>query len=62
MITGRNSIWKMLALFVLVLAAVLDIIFCTKVTAVMWFNGAVVVALIGMVVYDLYTKWKDKEE
>ena len=52
----------MLALFVLVLAAVLDIIFCTKVTAVMWFNGAVVVALIGMVVYDLYTKWKDKEE
>lgn len=61
MITGRNSIWKMLALMALVLIACLDIIFCTKVTAVMWLNGAVVFVLIGMVIYDLYTKWKDKD-
>ena len=61
MITGRDSIWKMLALFILVLVAVLDIIFCTKLKAVMWLNGAVVFVLIGMVVYDLYTKWKDKD-
>lgn len=61
MITGKDSIWKMLALFALVLVACLDLIFCTKLTAVMWLNGAVVFALIGMVVYDLFTKWSNKQ-
>ena len=52
----------MLALFALVLVACLDLIFCTQSKAVMWINGAVVFALIGMVVYDLFTKWSVNSE
>ena len=61
MITGKGSIWKMLALFAIALVAVLDLIFCAQNKAVMWINGIVIFLALGWTVYDLYKKWEDKD-
>lgn len=75
MITGRNSIWKKLALLALVLVAVLNVISVVNVVKAAYseapltyyWSGVMVsidcilvIAVIVMAVYDLYTKWKDK--
>ena len=59
MITGKNSIWKMLALFVLVLVAVLDIIFAQN-RVVARINSILIAAELGWLVYNLYVKWSKK--
>ena len=59
MVTGKNSIWKMLALFVLVLVAVLDIIFAQN-RVVARINCGVTVVVLSMIVYDLWMKWREK--
>lgn len=61
MITGKGSIWKMLALFVLALVAALDLIFCAQSKVVMWINGIAIFCSIGYVVYTLYKIWEDKD-
>lgn len=60
MITGKGSIWKMLALLGLVLIACLDIIFATQSKVVMWINGLIVFGEIGLAVYYLYKIWDSK--
>ncbi len=57
MIIGKNSIWKMLVLFVIVLVAVLDLIFCTKSVIVEWINGILIFLELGWLTYNLYVKW-----
>lgn len=56
MVVGKDSIWKMLALFVLVLVACLDIIFAQN-RAVARINSILIAAEIGWLVYNLYIKW-----
>lgn len=59
MIIGKNSIWKMLALFLIVLVAVLDLIFCAQCKTVMWINGILVSSLLGFAAVALYKKWEN---
>lgn len=56
MITGKNSLWKMLALFLIVLLAALNVIFC-KTTAVGVLNVLVTSAELLAVCVILYLKW-----
>lgn len=56
MVVGKDSIWKMLALFVLVLVACLDIIF-TQNRVVARINSILIAVEIGWLVYNLYIKW-----
>lgn len=56
MVVGKDSIWKMLALFVLVLVACLDIIFAQN-RVVARINSILIAAEIGWLVYNLYIKW-----
>lgn len=56
MVVGKDSIWKMLALFVLVLVACLDIIFAQN-RAVARINSILIAVEIGWLVYNLYIKW-----
>lgn len=59
MIIGKDSIWKMLALFAIVLLAALDIIFCsTKVICVL--NGLLVAGSLLLVAVKLYQRWSAK--
>lgn len=60
MITGKNSIWKMLALFLIVLLAVLNVIFC-KTAAISVLNGLLVSVELLAVVVILYLKWSAKD-
>lgn len=60
MITGKNSIWKMLALFLIVLPAVLNLIFC-KTAAISVLNGLLVSVELLAVVVILYLKWSAKD-
>ena len=57
MIIGKDSVWKMLALFAIVLLAVLDIIFCS--TKAVYILNALLVAgsLLGIAV-KLFQKWR----
>ena len=57
MITGKNSIWKMAALFAIVLVAALDIIFATQVE---WINGILVAGSLLYFAYSKYKKWSEK--
>ena len=61
MITGKGSIWKFAALFVLVLLACLDLIFGTQSIVVEWINSLLVAGTLGFVTYKLYQRWKDKD-
>ena len=56
MVVGKDSIWKMLALFVLVLVACLDIIF-TQNRVVARINSILIAVEIGWLVYNLLIKW-----
>ena len=56
MVVGKDSIWKMLALFVLVLVACLDIIFAQN-RVVARINSILIAVEIGWLVYNLYIKW-----
>lgn len=56
MIVGKDSIWKMLALFAIVLLAVLDIIFCS-VRAVYIINALLVAGSLLGIAVKLYRKW-----
>ena len=56
MIVGKDSIWKMLALFALVLVAGFDIIFAQN-RVVARINSILIAAEIGWLVYNLYIKW-----
>lgn len=56
MVVGKDSIWKMLALFVLVLVACLDIIFAQD-RVVARINSILIAVEIGWLVYNLYIKW-----
>lgn len=56
MIVGKDSIWKMLALFAIVLLAVLDIIFCS-VKAVYIINALLVAGPLLGIAVKLYRKW-----
>lgn len=56
MVVGKDSIWKMLALFVLVLVAFLDIIFAQN-RAVARINSILIAVEIGWLVYNLFIKW-----
>lgn len=56
MVVGKDSIWKMLALFVLVLVACLDIIFAQN-RVVARINSILIAAEIGWLAYNLYIKW-----
>jgi len=56
MVVGKDSIWKMLALFVLVLVACLDIIFAQN-RVVARINSILIAVEIGWFVYNLYIKW-----
>lgn len=56
MIVGKDSIWKMLALFAIVLLAVLDIIFCS-VKAVYIINALLVAGFLLGIAVKLYRKW-----
>lgn len=56
MVVGKDSIWKMLALFVLVLVACLDIIFAQS-RVVARINSILIAVEIGWLVYNLYIKW-----
>ena len=59
MITGKDSIWKMLALFAIVLLAVLDIIFCSrKITYVL--NALLVAGTLLFGAVKLFRKWSEK--
>ena len=61
MITGKGRIWKMAALFGLVLLAVLDLIFGTQSIVVEWINSLLVAGTLGLATYKLYQRWKDKD-
>lgn len=52
-----DKVFKILGLALFGVIAVLDLIFCTKVKAVMWANCAVVVALLGMLGYDYFLRY-----
>ena len=56
MIVGKDSIWKMMALFAIVLLAVLDIIFCS-VKAVYIINALLVAGSLLGIAVKLYRKW-----
>lgn len=56
MVVGKDSIWKMLALFVLVLVACLDIIFAQN-RVLARINSILIAVEIGWLVYNLYIKW-----
>lgn len=56
MIVGKDSIWKMLALFAIVLLAVLDIIFCS-VKAVYIINALLVAGSLLGIAVKLYREW-----
>ena len=51
-----GKVLKILGLVLYAALIVLDIIFCTKFKAVMWFNCAVVVLAMAMLGYDYYIK------
>lgn len=59
MITGKGSIWKMAALFGLVLLAVLDIIFCAQNIFVEWLNGLLVAGTLLWIAVNKYKRWSD---
>lgn len=59
MIIGKNSIWKMLALFLIVLLAALDVIFCSAKTVYVVNSLLVAGALLAAAV-KLYRKWSVK--
>lgn len=59
MVVGKDSIWKMLALFVLVLVACLDIIFAQN-RVVARINSILIALEIGWLVYNLFIKWSRK--
>lgn len=52
-----DKILKIIGLALFGVVAILDVIFCTKVKAVMWLNCAVVVAVLGMLGYDFYVRY-----
>lgn len=56
MIIGKDSVWKMLALFAIVLLAALDVIFCS--TRAVYILNALLIAgsLLGIAV-KLYQRW-----
>ena len=60
MITGKNSIWKMAALFAIVLVAALDIIFATQSLVVEGINGILVAGSLLYFAYSKYKKWSEK--
>lgn len=77
MITGKGSIWKAAALFLLALLAVLNIISVVNVVKAAYSPDAldyywsgvlvsidcvIVIVVIGMVIYDLFTKWSKESE
>ena len=56
MIIGKDSIWKMAALFALILLAALDIIFCSRrITYVL--NAVLVAGTLAGIAVKLYRKW-----
>ncbi len=59
MIIGKDSIWKMLALFAIVLLAVLDLIFCSM-KAVSVLNGLLVAGSLLAVAVKLFQRWSAK--
>lgn len=56
MVIGKNSVWKMLALFLVVLLAVLNIIFC-KTSALSVVNALLVSAELLAAAVILYMRW-----
>ena len=77
MIVGKGSIWKMLALFGLVLLAVLNVISVVNVVKAAYsdvpldyywsgvlvsIDCVIIIVVLGMLVYDLYTKWSANYE
>lgn len=61
MITGRNSWKKGASIFLMVLLAALDVIFCTQYKIVGTINGLLVAVALGWAAYRLYQRWKDKD-
>ena len=61
MIIGKYSALKGFSLLLIVLAACLDIIFA-RTAVVSYINCGITVVLLGMIVYDLYTKWSKESE
>ena len=61
MITGRDSWKKGAAIFLMMLVAVLDVIFCTQYRIVGIINGLLVAGALGVAAYRLYQRWKDKD-
>ena len=59
MIIGKYSALKGFSLLLIVLAAVLDIIFA-RTPVVSYINCGVTVAILGMIVYDLWNKGREK--
>lgn len=77
MIIGKNSVWKMLALFGLAILAILNIISVVNVVKAAYspesldyywsgvlvsIDCVIVILVIGMFIYDLYTKWSKESE
>ena len=58
-IVGKYSALKGFSLLLIVLVAVLDIIFAQN-RVVAYLNCGVAVVVLGMIVYDLWNKWKEK--
>lgn len=59
MIIGKYSALKGFSLLLIVLVAVLDIIFA-KNAVVSYINCGVTVVVLGMIVYDLWNKWRER--